>query len=118
MPSLFAALLFAAALIPLPVFAAQSSPATNPASPDAPVRQSTYESAFAGYQSYKDEKPASWREVNDEVGRIGGQAGIFGGAGHAGHGSSKPSTNTPPAASKPQQAPQPMHSKGHQGMIK
>jgi hypothetical protein len=118
MPSLFAALLFAAALVPLPIFAAQPSPATNPASPDAPVRQSTYESAFAGYQSYKDEKPASWREVNDEVGRIGGQAGIFGGAGHAGHGSAKPSTNSPPAVSKPQQAPQPMHGKGHQGMMK
>lgn len=118
MPSLFAALLFAAAMAPLPVLAAQPSPASNPVSPDVPVRQSTYESAFAGYQSYKDEKPASWREVNDEVGRIGGQAGIFGGAGHAGHGSAKPSTNSPPAASKPQQAPQPMHGKGHQGMMK
>ena len=118
MPSLFAALLFAAAIAPLSVLAAQPSPAPNPVSPDAPVRQSTYESAFAGYQSYKDEKPASWREVNDEVGRIGGQAGIFGGAGHAGHGSSQPSTNSPPAASKLQQAPQPMHGKGHQGMMK
>ncbi|MGE0559091.1 MAG: hypothetical protein AB7O69_12590 [Burkholderiales bacterium] len=118
MPSLFAALLFAAALAPLPVLAAQPSPASNPASPEAPVRQSTYESVFAGYQSYKDEKPASWREVNDEVGRVGGQAGIFGGAGHAGHGSAKPSTNSPPAASKPQQVPQPMHGKGHQGMMK
>lgn len=118
MPSLFAALLFAAALVPLPIFAAQPSPATNPASPDAPVRQSTYESAFAGYQSYKDEKPASWREVNDEVGRVGGHAGIFGGAGHASHGSGKSSTNSPPAASKPQQAPHSMHGKGHQGMMK
>lgn len=117
MASFLAALLFAAALA-LPAFAAQPSPASNPVSPDAPVRQSTYESAFAGYQSYKDEKPASWREVNDEVGRIGGQAGIFGGAGHAGHGSAKPSTNSPPAASKPQQVPQPMHGKGHQGMMK
>ena len=110
-----AALLFAAALAPLPALAAQPIPATNPASPDAPVRQLAYESAFAGYRNYQDEKPASWREVNDEVGRIGGQAGIFGGAGH---GSAKPSTNPPPAASKPQQAPQPMHGKGHQGMMK
>lgn len=118
MPSFLAALLFAVALAPLPVFAAQPSAATNPASPDAPVRQLTYESAFAGYRNYRDEKSASWREVNDEVGRIGGQAGIFGGAGHAGHGSAKPSTNSPPAASKPQQAPQSMHGKGHQGMMK
>lgn len=118
MPSLFAALLFAAALAALPVLAAQPSPATNPASPDAPVRQSAYESAFAGYRTYQDEKPASWREVNDEVGRIGGQAGIFGGAGHAGHSSPKPSTNPPPAASKPKQAPHSMHGKGHQGMMK
>ncbi len=119
MPSLFAALLFAAALVPLPIFAAQPSPATNPASPDAPVRQSTYESAFAGYQSYKDEKLAPWREVNDEVGRVGGQAGIFGGAGHAGHGGGKSVTSTPtPAAVTAPKAPLPMHGPGHQGMTK
>lgn len=117
MPSHLAALLFSAALA-LPAFAAQPSPASNPASPDAPVRESTYESVFTGYQTYQDEKTASWREVNDEVGRIGGQIGIFGGAGHAGHDSSKPSTNSPPAASKSQQAPQSMHGKGHQGMMK
>jgi hypothetical protein len=117
MPTLLAALLFAATLA-MPVFAAQPNIANNPASPEAPVRQSTYESVFTGYQSFKDEKTASWREVNDEVGRIGGQIGIFGGVGHAGHGSAKPSPNSPPAASKPQQAPQSMHGKGHQGMMK
>lgn len=118
MSSLLAAMLFAAALVPLSGFAAQSTPATNPASPDAPVRPTTYESAFTGYRTYSDEKPASWREVNDEVGRVGGQIGIFGGAGHAGHGSAKPPTNTSPAASQPQPAPRPMQGKGHQGMMK
>jgi hypothetical protein len=118
MPSLFAALLFAAALAPLPVFAAQSSPATNPASPDAPVRQLAYESAFAGYRPFIDEKPASWREANDEVGRVGGQAGIFGGAGHAGHGGAKPVTNTPAPAAAAPTTPLPMHGPGHQGMKK
>lgn len=118
MPFLLAILLFAAALAPLSGIAAQPIPAANPASPDAPVVPSTYESAFAGYRNYRDEKLASWREVNDEVGSVGGQAGIFGGASHAGHRPAKSSTNSPPAASKPQQAPQSMHGKGHQGMMK
>lgn len=118
MSSLLAAMLFAAALVPLSGFAAQSTPATNPASPDAPVRPTTYESVFTGYRAYSDEKLQSWREVNDEVGRIGGQAGIFGGAGHAGHGGAKPVTNTPPPAAAAPQTARPMHGPGHQGMTK
>lgn len=31
-----------------------------------------YESAFAGYQSYVDEKRANWRDVNDTAGVLGG----------------------------------------------
>lgn len=32
-------------------------------------------SAFAGYRPFLDEPPAPWREVNDEVGRLGGHMG-------------------------------------------
>jgi len=35
------------------------------------------DSAFAGYRSYRDEPMAPWREVNDEVGRVGGHVGIL-----------------------------------------
>ena len=31
-----------------------------------------YESAFSGYQSYRDEKPANWRDVNDTAAVLGG----------------------------------------------
>ena len=31
-----------------------------------------YESVFARYKSYRDEKTGSWREANDTVERIGG----------------------------------------------
>jgi hypothetical protein len=41
---------------------------------------------------------APWREINDEVARIGGHMGMFGGA-HAGHGV-KPAPTTAPGGSK------------------
>ena len=33
---------------------------------------SLYESAFADYRRYEEDDIAPWREVNDEVGRLGG----------------------------------------------
>lgn len=114
----FATLLYAAALTPLVVSAARPAATGHPAAPDASTPPVNYESAFTGYQSFRDEKLAPWREVNDEVGRVGGQAGIFGGAGHAGHGRAKSVTNTPPPAATKPQAPPPMHGPGHQGMTK
>lgn len=91
---------------------AQQLANTNPADPGVKAPPMRYESAFTSYQSFRDEKLAPWREVNDEVGRIGGQAGIFGEAGGA-----KSVTNTPPPATTSPQAPRPMtHGPGHQGM--
>ena len=50
--------------------------AATAATPVAPVNTSTsplrYESVFARYQSYRDEKTGSWREANETVDRIGG----------------------------------------------
>jgi hypothetical protein len=81
--------------------------AADPATVVPPVK---YESAFIGYTSYREQEPASWRELNDEVARIGGHARMFGGAGHAGHGGAKsgPAKAAPgqPAASKDQPAGQ------------
>ncbi len=31
-----------------------------------------YQSAFSGYQSFKEQQVSSWREINDEVEKIGG----------------------------------------------
>lgn len=93
---------------------AQTQVQAKPADPRTEVSAPGYQSAFAGYRPFRDEKLLPWREVNDEVGRVGGQAGIFGGAGHAGHSGGNTVTNTPvPAAAKPQT---PAHGPHHQGM--
>jgi len=96
----------------------------NPADPAARVPQAAYDSAFAGYTSYHEQDLAAWREVNDEVARIGGHVRMFGGTGHAGHGGAKPgparsapaqpAANTDRPAGQPSapQAPQAGH-KGH-----
>ena len=50
--------------------AGASATAVAPATPSSsPLR---YESVFARYQSYRDEKTGSWREANETVDRIGG----------------------------------------------
>jgi len=73
-----------------------------------------YESAYAGYVPYREEALASWRELNDDVGRVAGHKGIFGGAAHQGHASQKPADAT--AREKPASpAPSaPAHGRGHQ----
>ena len=48
---------------------AQTPPSPAPATQAAPA---AYRSAFEGYQAYRDEKIANWKEANDNVGRIGG----------------------------------------------
>jgi len=68
---------------------AQQQPSTNPADPRTAVAVPQYPSAFTGYQSFRDEKLAPWREVNDETARVGGHLGIFMGGAHAGHGAAQ-----------------------------
>lgn len=74
--------------------------ATDAAASTPPV---SYQSAFDGYRSYREEPIADWRALNDEVGRVGGHIGIFRAAGgHADHGGAKPVTGKPgiPASQK------------------
>ena len=88
----FAVLLYG---VVAPVSLAAAAP-PNPAQPDAPVPVVKHESGLAGYVSFREEKLASWREVNDEVARAGGHIGIVGGA----HGVQAPgkSAAKPPAS--------------------
>ena len=58
-----------------PVAAAADRPPV--ADPAGTVPAPEYRSAFSTYQPFRDQEPASWRELNDEVGRIGGHIGIF-----------------------------------------
>ena len=67
--------LLAAAL--LATLAAQAQPAAKAARPDpldpkASVPALGYVSSFSQYRLLGDEKPASWRDANDTVTRIGG----------------------------------------------
>ncbi len=97
---------------------AQQRANANPADPRAEVPTTRYQSAFTGYQSFRDEKPAPWREVNDEAGRVGGHLGIFGGGARTSHGATKPVTNTSAPAAVAPQLPRVMPGKDHQGMTK
>ena len=58
----------------------------QPADPAALVSAATYQSTFQGYTPWREPEIAPWRELNDEVGRVGGHGSIFGTGGHAGHG--------------------------------
>ena len=51
---------------------AQTSP--QPGDPKAAVPPLRYESALKGYRGIKDEKPAPWRQVNEEVKGAGGHS--------------------------------------------
>lgn len=95
----------------------QRGAAPHPADPAAKAPAARYESAFADYRTYREEKLAPWREVNEEVGRIGGHAGMFR-AGQAGHGPAKPAAGEPAssATKKPAgQAPARGAPQGHPG---
>lgn len=122
MQSKFAALLYcAAALAPFAATAQLRTTVISPTDSATAVPAVKYESAFTGYVPFRDEKLASWREVNDEAARVGGHLGIFGGAaGHAGHGATKPAVQSPAPTPKPAvpPAPQMMHGSGHEGMKK
>jgi hypothetical protein len=48
---------------------------SDPADPRVSGPPPQTESAFAGYRSLRDEPPADWRAVNDEVRGLGGHAG-------------------------------------------
>ena len=59
---------------------AQSGGANDPRAPDAKVPPVTYRSAFEDYRPYREQGLAPWREVNEEVARVGGHAGVMKGA--------------------------------------
>lgn len=70
----FSALLFRFALVCAPLggaIAQSAQPTQQPpaASDGSPL---PFTSTFEGYQRFSDEKVGSWRDANDNVGRIGG----------------------------------------------
>jgi hypothetical protein len=56
---------------------AQSEGKNDPRAPEARVPAVTYQSAFQDYRPYREQELASWREVNEEVARVGGHVGVM-----------------------------------------
>lgn len=80
---------------------AQSRPAPDDAA--APVAPSAYESAFEGYQPYRHEPLAPWREVNDTAHQVGGHVGVLRAEQQ---GAARPAAETAPTAPAAQDVPQ------------
>jgi hypothetical protein len=98
-----------AALLSAAASAGAAQPLPRSTDPHAPVSGVQYESVFSGYRPHQEPAIAPWRDVNDEVARVGGHVGIIGGAGgHGSHGESKAKSPTaktedsqPPVGSAP-----------------
>lgn len=62
---------------------AQTVARPDPAAADGKAPAPEYRSAFEGYRRYAEPEVAGWREMNQEVGRVGGHPGIVRGQGDA-----------------------------------
>jgi hypothetical protein len=98
MKTLFAIAAYAALA---PLAAGQHQLRPHPADAEVPVPNVKYESPFSGYVSYREQDIAPWRDVNDEVSKIGGHTGIVGGAGHSARAPVKPDAKAPAKSSPP-----------------
>lgn len=74
---LLAALLAAQPILPGAPALAQGAARPDPADPKTPSAMREPVSAYTGYQKFAEDPLASWREVNDEVARVGGHAGAL-----------------------------------------
>jgi hypothetical protein len=61
----------------------------DPADPAAPTLPVSYESAFEGYQPFRDVTRIPWKDTNRTVGQVGGHAGAL---------KDEPPGDAPPAA--------------------
>lgn len=61
-----------AALAAIAAVARAAPPQKQTAADAADEAPPLYESAFAGYRRYEEEEIAPWRELNEEVARLGG----------------------------------------------
>lgn len=99
-------LLATLAIAAAPLAAADQHRPPVPTDPAVPVPAMKYDSAFAGYRAYRGQSILPWRDVNDDVARAGGHAGIF--RDHGTHAPAKPATPpTPGTAVKPDSTPSP-----------
>lgn len=79
---LFRIALCHAALAVATTYAAEAVKTGRPSATaaSATVPEVKYDSAFSGYQAYRQQGLAPWRELNHEVHKAGGRIGIMGAA--------------------------------------
>lgn len=94
------------ALMSLPALAQSAPGAVESVHSGAPVPQLEYQSAFENYRPYREQPLASWRDLNEEVARVGGHAGMFAGGHHAG---SKPEKSAPANSAREPAGQSPLH---------
>ncbi|MCL4798883.1 MAG: hypothetical protein KJ025_04805 [Burkholderiales bacterium] len=103
-------LALAAAAIALIAGGAHAQTRPKPDDPTVPVAPVTYASPFDGYRTHADEPIASWGEVNDEVGRVGGHVGVLRAEERD---AAQPAAATAPSTPSAHTMPPGMHSGGH-----
>jgi len=69
--------LIALAALAAGTVSAQAGKRPDPADPQARVPAPVYRSAFQGFRRFEEDRPANWREANDEAARVGGHIGIL-----------------------------------------
>jgi len=97
-------LAWALLLGPLAAFA-QTGARPDPTDPRLSVPAPAADSAVAGYRSFRDEPLTPWREVNDEVRRLGGHAGHVRDAEPIGPAADKPAAPAPSAPRSAERKP-------------
>ena len=93
--------------------AGQQASSSRPDDPATATSAAGYQSALQGYTAYREEVLRPWREVNDEVARIGGHVGIVTGAGPAQAERTQPSDAESTPAKPAGQMHREMHKPNH-----
>ena len=70
-------MLFALSALAVGAADAQGESRPDPAAPQSAAPPLKYESAFDGFRPFQEQDVASWREVNEEVARVGGHMGVL-----------------------------------------
>ncbi len=89
-----AGLVAALTVLPGGIAVAQTAARPDPTDPKIASPMPDPGSAYSNYRAFADEPLAPWREVNDDVARIGGHAGAL--KGDATSPGSAPAGSTPP----------------------
>jgi hypothetical protein len=88
---------------------AQPPIAANSPAPANAALLPPYDSAFDSYRPFREEATNRWRELNEEVGRIGGHAGVLKA------GPAQPAANATSPAAAPSPSPRPTTEHGRHG---